>query len=147
MTIVKKLFRGISRSILLNPVWITEHYLYLALRRGVFNLGCSDSEIWLDIGCGTRPYEHLFSNVTYIGVDVSESGRPLGMKHPDLFYDGVSLPFPDACVDGIFCTQVLEHVSAPNCFLAECARVLKPGGKCLFSIPFVWEEHEEPHDY
>jgi len=144
---MKSIFRRLSRSILLNPIWITEHYLDLAIRREARNLALGKGDVWLDIGCGTRPYEGLFASVIYIGVDVPESGRPLQMKQPDVFYDGVSLPFPDGSVDGIFCTQVLEHVPSPVHFLTECSRVLKPGGRCLFSIPFVWEEHEEPHDY
>jgi SAM-dependent methyltransferase len=41
----------------------------------------------------------------------------------------------------------LEHVFNPDEFLAEINRVLKPGGKLLISVPFVWDEHEQPYDY
>jgi SAM-dependent methyltransferase len=42
---------------------------------------------------------------------------------------------------------VLEHVFNPDEFLAEINRVLKPGGRLLLTVPFVWDEHEQPYDY
>jgi SAM-dependent methyltransferase len=41
----------------------------------------------------------------------------------------------------------LEHVFNPDDFLGEINRVLKPGGKLLLTVPFVWDEHEQPYDY
>jgi SAM-dependent methyltransferase len=35
----------------------------------------------------------------------------------------------------------------PDEFLGEIMRVLKPGGKLLLTVPFVWDEHEQPYDY
>ena len=46
-----------------------------------------------------------------------------------------------------FANQVLEHVFNPDEFLGEIVRVLKPGGKLLLTVPFVWDEHEQPYDY
>ena len=45
------------------------------------------------------------------------------------------------------CNQVLEHVFNPDDFVREIARVLKPGGALLLTVPFVWNEHEQPYDY
>ena len=45
------------------------------------------------------------------------------------------------------CNQVLEHVFNPDEFLWEINRVLKTGGKLLLTVPFVWDEHEQPYDY
>jgi SAM-dependent methyltransferase len=42
---------------------------------------------------------------------------------------------------------VLEHVFNPDDFLNEVNRVLKPSGKLLLTVPFVWDEHEQPYDY
>jgi SAM-dependent methyltransferase len=42
---------------------------------------------------------------------------------------------------------VLEHVFTPDLFLEEIVRVLKPGGQLLLTVPFVWDEHEQPWDY
>jgi SAM-dependent methyltransferase len=35
----------------------------------------------------------------------------------------------------------------PDEFLQEVNRVLKQGGRLLMTVPFVWDEHEQPHDY
>jgi len=43
--------------------------------------------------------------------------------------------------------QVFEHVFNPDQFLQEVSRVLKPGGRLLMTVPFVWDEHEQPQDY
>lgn len=102
---------------------------------------------WLDVGCGTRPYEALFAGAKYVGVDVAESGRASGEKKPDVYYDGVTLPMEAASVDGILNTEVLEHVPDPRRLLAEFARVLKPGGALVLTAPFFWEQHEKPFDF
>jgi SAM-dependent methyltransferase len=42
---------------------------------------------------------------------------------------------------------VLEHVFTPGEFLREIGRVLRPGGRLVLTVPFVWDEHEQPHDF
>ena len=100
----------------------------------------------LDVGCGSMPYRSLFSVDEYIGLDIdSDSSRDAGVA--DYFYEGNEFPFEDYSFDSILCNQVLEHVFNPDEFIGEVARVLKPGGKLLLSVPFVWDEHEQPYDY
>lgn len=100
----------------------------------------------LDIGCGTKPYYSLFIVDNYIGLDIdSENSRQRGIA--DQLYDGNVFPFPDGSFDSALCNQVLEHVFNPDEFLGEIARVLKPEGKLLLTVPFVWDEHEQPYDF
>ena len=49
--------------------------------------------------------------------------------------DLTKIPVPDNCFDVVFCRYVLEHVAAPEKFLAEMFRVLKPGGAVHFRDP------------
>jgi SAM-dependent methyltransferase len=42
----------------------------------------------------------------------------------------------DNCVDGIFISHVLEHVPDDRKALAECHRILKPGGTAVVLVPF-----------
>ena len=100
----------------------------------------------LDVGCGSKPYRPLFSVDAYIGLDIDSAlSRQRGMA--DYFYDGNAFPFVDGAFDSALCNQVLEHVFNPNEFLGEIARILKPGGKLLLTVPFVWDEHEQPYDF
>jgi SAM-dependent methyltransferase len=100
----------------------------------------------LDVGCGTKPYQSLFAVDDYIGLDIDcDASRKQGVA--DYFYDGNAFPFADASFDAVLCNQVLEHVFNPDGFLEGIVRVLKPGGKLLLTVPFVWDEHSQPYDY
>jgi SAM-dependent methyltransferase len=68
-------------------------------------------------------------------------------KKADFFYDGRTFPFQDREFDSIVVNEVFEHVFNPTEFLHEINRVLKPDGKLLMTVPFCWDEHEQPHDY
>jgi SAM-dependent methyltransferase len=100
----------------------------------------------LDVGCGTKPYRSLFSVDSYVGLDVdSEVARQRATA--DFLYDGREFPFETASFDAVVCNQVLEHVFNPDEFVREIVRVLKPRGHLLLTVPFAWDEHEQPFDY
>lgn len=101
----------------------------------------------LDFGCGSKPYKSLLNVDEYIGVDFVNEGHPHDNEQIDFYYDGKTLPFPDNSFDSILTSEVFEHVFNLPEILAELSRVLKPGGKILITCPFVWKEHELPHDY
>ena len=65
----------------------------------------------------------------------------------DYYYDGKTFPFKESEFDSVVTNQVLEHVFNPDEFLSEINRVLKINGKLLLTVPFVWDEHEQPYDY
>lgn len=100
----------------------------------------------VDIGCGMRPYEDAFDVERYVGIDLEVSGRPASMKRPDMYYDGRNLPFEDASVDHLLCTQALQHVLDPLAFFCECRRVLRPGGDLILSVPQSEPATEKPYD-
>lgn len=101
----------------------------------------------LDVGCGWKPYKKLFTFSEYIGIDVEQEGHPHDDEMIDVFYDGKRIPFENETFDSVVTTQVFEHIFTPNQFLSEINRVLKPGGKLILTVPFVWDEHEQPYDY
>ena len=100
----------------------------------------------LDVGCGKKPYQQLFQATEYIGLEY-DSPENRKKKHADFYYDGRVFPFESNSFDSLVINQVFEHVFNPDDFLKESLRVLKPGGKLLMTVPFVWDEHEQPHDF
>lgn len=100
----------------------------------------------LDVGCGRKPYQGLFQAEEYVGLEI-DTPENRERKQADFFYHGDVFPFEDHSFDGVVCNQVLEHVFAPEELLAEIRRVLKSEGRLLMTIPFVWDEHEQPWDY
>lgn len=100
----------------------------------------------LDVGCGTKPYEKFFACDEYIGLEVGDP-KQNAWKKADVFYQGDKFPFPDNTFDGVVTFQVFEHVKTPDAFLSEVNRVLKKDGLLLMTVPFVWDEHEQPYDF
>jgi SAM-dependent methyltransferase len=100
----------------------------------------------LDIGCGTKPYQDLCKVDEYIGLEIDDEGNR-NHNYADVFYDGKIIPFENNTFDSILSNQVFEHVFNPNDFLKEVNRVTKMGGVILMTVPFVWDEHEQPYDY
>jgi SAM-dependent methyltransferase len=129
-------------GIFVNPFY----HARLGLRKAMSIFSSELKGRLLDVGCGSKPYQELFAVDDYIGLDIdSEASR--NRKIADYFYDGKTFPFNEDEYDSVLCNQVLEHVFNPDEFLSEIKRVLKPGGRLLLTVPFVWDEHEQPHDY
>lgn len=106
----------------------------------------------LDVGCGDKPYEHIFAPHVreYIGVEheaTFDATSASTRGKADVRYDGRTLPFPDESFDTVLSVQVLEHTPRPDTLLAEMARVLRHDGILILSAPFSFRLHEEPHDY
>ncbi len=127
---------------LINPFFFARRGLLTGLREFLPRL-VGDV---LDVGCGRKPYRDFVSCRSYVGL---EFDTPHARKHTfaDAFYEGRTFPFSESRFDGVLCSQVFEHVFTPREFLGEINRVLKPGGLLVLTVPFVWDEHEQPQDY
>lgn len=129
-----------------DPVYITHMRLTQNLSLALENFDLAGKFV-LDVGCGDRPYQSLFAKARYVGIDIADSGRDKSLKRPDIFYDGKVIPFDDGEVDIVLFTQVLEHVAGSSKILSEISRVLRSRGKLILTVPFVYPEHEMPHDF
>jgi len=142
--IKKNFFSPAWYSIFFNPYFISRRGLYLGIKK--FSQEDKGS-VLLDVGCGGKPYQHLFGEKKYIGIDVKGTGHKETKKNVDAYFDGSTIPFEDKKFDSIVCTQVLEHAEDPDTLLESCHRVLIDNGKVFITVPFVWNEHEIPYDF
>lgn len=96
----------------------------------------------LDFGCGSRPYEPLFTakGVRYLGADFDGT--------PDIAIDaGGRVDAADQSCDLLLSFQVLEHVRDLQTYLAEARRVLRPDGWMMLSTHGTWLYHPHPEDH
>ena len=104
----------------------------------------------LDIGCGKMPYRDMVlrdSQVKeYVGLDIASAIVYDKKTKPDLTWDGITMPIADTSFDCAFGTEVLEHCPDPEITMRETLRVLKKDGVFFFTVPFLWNLHEVPHD-
>ncbi len=104
----------------------------------------------LDIGCGKMPYKnYILENsevVNYIALDIENSLEYDKFVKPDFVWDAKTMPFEDESFECAFGTEVLEHCPEPEIVLKEVHRVLKQEGVFFFTVPFLWNLHEVPHD-
>lgn len=130
-------------GIFINPFFFIRRGLY----KNVKMLAPKLSGKLLDFGCGSKPYENLFSVSQYIGLDMEKTGHNHINSKVDVFYDGKQIPFDNETFDSIFCSEVFEHVFNLDEVLIEISRVLKKNGQILITVPFAWNEHEIPYDF
>lgn len=101
-------------------------------RRAVRALALPPGSVVLDVACGTGDLCRDLAAAGHrpIGVDLS-----FGMlanartTAPLVQADALRLPLPDAAVDGLTCGFALRNFVDLDGFLAEAARVVRPGGR------------------
>ncbi|MEL7153182.1 MAG: class I SAM-dependent methyltransferase [Pseudomonadota bacterium] len=105
---------------------------------------------WLDAGCGSGYFARLLAETgaTVHGVDgASEmvlAAQAAARDHPAqarLTFGQIetveALPFETASFEGLLSLSVLEYVPDPQRALSDYARVLKPGGQMIVSVPYT----------
>ena len=130
-------------GIFINPFYFIRRGLF----KGIQKYSNQLKGTLLDFGCGSKPYKDLFNVEKYIGVDVVNHGHPHEKEEIDIYYDGKILPFDNETFDSVFSSEVFEHIFELEKTLIEINRVMKKGGFALFTVPFVWDEHEKPFDF
>jgi predicted SAM-dependent methyltransferase len=95
--------------------------------------------VWLNLGGGRHAhplpgYEH------YVSVDLEPPGSGWSVRH-DLRQP---IPLPDGSVARIHSEDFLEHIAVQDmrALLAECHRLLEPGGRMRIGVP----DYRNPKD-
>lgn len=108
----------------------------------------------LDLGCGEGRHVHgvhMLGGIHVTGVDLDEPSLekaragletlpPSGADSRIMTADAYRLPFGDGSFDAVICSEVLEHLHDYPAALREIARVLKPGGRFVGTVPRPWPE-------
>ena len=108
-----------------------------------------DGARMLDVGAGRPQFAEAFTRAgaTYVGLDAEPDALDdlAGSEALTVAADGRALPFADGCVDLAFCSNVFEHVRAPERLADELVRVTRPGGVVVVSYTnwlSPWGGHE-----
>lgn len=102
----------------------------------------------LDCGCGRVPFYEMYkpnsSSITCVDWQLS----PHETNHIDDAMDlNEGLGYDDDKYDGIILTDVLEHIHQPANLIKDIYRTLRPNGKVVVGVPFLYNVHEAPHDF
>lgn len=106
-----------------------DHSPYRWLARAV----SADAKLVLDLACGSGPMSRELAQPgrTIIGLDLSAEELALAVQRgpgPWVRADGLALPFADGSMDAVTSSIGLAVLTPLSEVVAECARVLRPGG-------------------
>jgi SAM-dependent methyltransferase len=94
----------------------------------------------LDVGCGDGHFaaatfpEPLTAGIDP-GVDVLQEAQSRATYYLLAQAQGAALPFPDRHFATVVSNSVLEHIPNLDPVLVEISRILRPGGRFIFSVP------------
>jgi SAM-dependent methyltransferase len=108
----------------------------------------TQGNIILDIGCSDQHIRnYLPPDAVYIGLDYYNTATYLYNTTPQIYGDAQRLPFKESTVDSILLLNVLEHLKKPMECISEINRILKPHGRFILHMPFMYPLHDRPFDY
>src|SRR5260370_40393351 len=89
--------------------------------------------VLLDVGCGGGLLAPRLTGAGYrhVGVDLSPSAVGIARRHGVQYVlrgDAHTLPVADETADVVAAGEIPEHVTDLRAVVAECCRVLRPGG-------------------
>jgi 2-polyprenyl-3-methyl-5-hydroxy-6-metoxy-1,4-benzoquinol methylase len=135
------LFSRVIKLALL-PIWLsnglrqeTRYLKFMALKH-------DPAGKLLDVGCGAG---RLLNRMRKLGWEVEgidfdpQAANKVTTRYGIKTHVGdlVDCKLPDAFFDAITMSQTIEHLAHPDSTLAECLRILKPGGKLIMTTPNV----------
>ena len=103
-------------------------------RRAVRALALPPGSTVLDLACGTGDLCEELAARGHRPVGFDLSAGMLGAAHtgaPLVRADVLELPVPDAAADGVISGFALRNLVDLDRFFAECARVVRPGGRLV----------------
>jgi SAM-dependent methyltransferase len=101
-----------------------------------------------DLGCGNAPLAAVYAPYVETMLWVDWPGSMHQKVKLDVSQDlNKPLRIETASLDTVLLSDVLEHIAKPDELIAELRRILRPGGRAIIGVPFLYWLHEEPHDH
>ena len=102
----------------------------------------SSEAMILDVGAGHGDFADIFEGKNYYSLDI------VPYAEVDLVCDlGQTIPFRPGTFDAVILMNVLEHVYENRGLVQNIAKILKPGGKLIITVPFLLKVHQAPFDF
>jgi SAM-dependent methyltransferase len=132
----------------------SHYWWFIARRRLAFRLlrlalsGVAGPRI-LDLGCGTGAFdielgeygEPIGADMSRLALDFARTRGKFGLVQAD----GSALPFKNTSFDAAIGLDVFEHIEDDLAAMKECARILRPGGVLVLTVPAfrtLWGPHD-----
>ncbi|MEW6583684.1 MAG: class I SAM-dependent methyltransferase [Actinomycetota bacterium] len=122
----------------------------------VANVGCGAGSLTLAMLARGLSVVSLDASPEFVGRLAAQiAQRHPGADAPVLVADAHDLPLEDASVDGVTCGEVLEHLDDDLRAAREIARILRPGGVFVATVPCgpdrfdwvdAWAGHRRRYD-
>jgi SAM-dependent methyltransferase len=117
-------------------------YLYRRIEEAMINEGTAPGGRTLDVACGVGKIAIEIGKRDTLGFGLEPSNEMLGLsrylfpKADVTFVRGVaeSLPFADDTFDRVICQGALDHFVAPDDFMREAARIVRPDGRVIVAL-------------
>lgn len=97
----------------------------------------------VDLGCGGGLMApHVPPGYRHVGVDRNAKALAQAAEHgvETVQADVTAVPLPDGCADVVVAGELIEHVEDLPGLVGEIARLLRPGGACVYDTisPTLW---------
>jgi SAM-dependent methyltransferase len=94
----------------------------------------------LEVGAGSGFLEPVVRRAVpravYVGGDIAPT------ETTGIVFDATAMPLANASVDVVMAVEVLEHMPQPEALVAEASRVLRPQGRLMLTVPFMFGVHD-----
>jgi len=135
-------FRALFHSLSFRPRELSNFHFHRYANYRLIEEKLKQTELPED----ARIIEFGGSNGVMAGWLAPEHTVEVAPDYPEVDVQNLS-GYENECCDIVIVDQILEHVPDPHQAVSEIHRILKPGGICISTTPFLIRLHGYPYDF